>query len=102
MALIQSKAIKLYVPEQVMNEYMRNSEAELVRSITTLNDTKIAVSLPRFIDHYDEATSLKAPLKSCNDAKTLLVKQVRKDAAADKLKADRLVSQILNSGQLIL
>ena len=102
LALIQSKAIELYVPEQVMNEYMQNSEAELVRSITTLNDTKIAVWLPRFIDHYDEATSLKALLKSCNDAKTILVKQVRKDAAAGKLKADKLVSQILNSGQLTL
>ena len=101
-ALVEAKSIKLYVPEQVIDEYMRNSETQIAASMKELDKNTLSVPIPRFMDHYPEAMLLSQRLQECRELRKSLIKNVRDDAENKTVKADKLVQSILAKGEILL
>jgi predicted nucleic acid-binding protein len=67
--LIEAEAIKLYVTDQVRDEWLRNREPKLAASISDMQKAPLSVPIPRFMVGYGEAVELRRALAQAEKAR---------------------------------
>ncbi|HVK56938.1 MAG TPA: PIN domain-containing protein [Burkholderiales bacterium] len=92
-ALIEAGDLALYLPDQVIVEFNRNRETKLEETLRTFNSHS-EKSIPRIMEHYPEYAQYREKVKEVAKLKDALSVQVREDAQAKALQADKLFSEI--------
>jgi hypothetical protein len=99
--LINVDKLKLYIPEQVADEFYRNREAKLAESLTAFSGGGITKTIPRFMADYPEAKEFSDALKAFQQARDKLAQKARQDALAKLLPADDVFAKIIGAAGLI-
>jgi predicted nucleic acid-binding protein len=100
-ALVQNEKLKLYIPQQVVEEFYRNRERKLNESIRTFSKSEIPKSFPRYMLEYLEAEKYNAALAEFQTAKDELITRAKGEAEKKELATDRLFADILAASPAI-
>jgi hypothetical protein len=91
---IQSGALTVYLPIMTKMEYLRNRENKIATCLRTFEAERIPAGLPRLAEGYGEFAEYQALREGMAKAKDALIKQIRSDARATTLRADKLIQDI--------
>jgi hypothetical protein len=92
--LIEAKAITLYLPDQIKDEWLRNREAKLAASIGDMQKASLNVPIPRFMVSYEETTELRKALAQAEKARAAAIDRAKIEANRLGINADWLVQAI--------
>lgn len=95
-ALVQNGKLKLYIPQQVVDEFYRNREGKLDESIREFAKSQVSKSIPRYMLEYPEVKKYRDALAEFQAAKDSLVTRAKAEAEKKELAADKLFSDILS------
>jgi predicted nucleic acid-binding protein len=93
-ALIETRQIKVFVTEQVVDEFYRQRDRELGSSMRSFENGAINEQTPRFMDGYEELQAYRKATKNLKDARKALLDKVRDDLSNQNLRADLLTADI--------
>lgn len=99
--LIKSKKIKLWVTQQVKDEFFRNREVKIQDAIKKLTDHKIKGVFPQFCKDYDEYVELKELQKTYGKLHSKLLKSITEDALEHKFKADDRIKELFKLAEYV-
>lgn len=94
-ALVETDNLKLYIPQQVVDEFYRNRERKLDASIRDFSKAQVSKAMPRYMLDYPEAADYQTALKNFQSAKDGLVTRTKAEAENKELAADKLFAAIL-------
>lgn len=93
------KSIKLYIPQQVFDEVLRNREAKLKDAFISF-DIK-TLKFPAFCKEYEEYAQLYKDYSSVQQKFSLWKKKIDEDVKKMDLPADRTIRNFFNSVELL-
>lgn len=96
-ALQKSQEINLLITQQVVEEHFRNRDRELAESFKRLESITTSAQIPRFAEHYPQASTLRDALKKAKEAKVALVAEVTAALGDGTLRADKLINDLFES-----
>tara|TARA_R110001583_G_scaffold82363_1_gene218576 strand:+ start:2837 stop:3814 length:978 start_codon:yes stop_codon:yes gene_type:complete len=99
--LIKKKEIRLWLTEQVEDEFSRNREVKVHDAIKKLKDHKIKGAFPQFCKDYDEYGELKELQSAYGKTHSKLLKKITEDALSSKFKADEKITELFKSSKRI-
>lgn len=99
--LIKSKELKLYIPTIVNQEFYRNRDQKIFESLGNLQKFSTSLSIPRFVDHHEEAKHLRALLKEVETNRSKLVDKAKDEIIEQKLAADQLFLELRETASLL-
>ena len=99
--LIDNSEIRLFLPEQVENEFTRNRGAKIADAMRKLQDAKFNISFPLFAKDYKEYAELRDLMKKANAAHAKLVEGIMSDARLGALHADGIVASLFEKAKKI-
>jgi predicted nucleic acid-binding protein len=97
--LINNGTLKLYVPEQVANEFMRNREVKLADSIKEFSKG-FSKALPRFLMDFEEAKAFKKAFDELDKAKNDLIQKANEGAVSRTFAVDTLVANVFSAATI--
>ena len=100
-ALIDTKNIRLYIPEQTRNEFNRNREVKIADSLDKLRGTKLGNQFPMICHAYDEYDLMKKAIKNFETNKSKLLEKLQHDAETETLLADEILNQLFSKAEII-
>lgn len=95
--LIDNDRLKLYVTDQVRDEFRRNRENKFAAAMKKFTDGGLPDQIPQFCKDYEsEFSQIRSAIRSYKDARDRLVKQVTKDFEQRALKADEIIELLFD------
>ncbi|MBS0153009.1 MAG: DUF4935 domain-containing protein [Nitrospira sp.] len=94
--LMKTSKVELLVSKQVEDEFWRNREDVISDTLKRFKETKVISKTPNIIRTYAQFSDLKASIDRVNNLVSELEKEVARDIAENKLKADELITQLFN------
>ncbi|MDZ4158180.1 MAG: PIN domain-containing protein, partial [Anaerolineaceae bacterium] len=95
--LLQGK-VKLYLPEQVIQEFRRNRENKIADALKQLREQKLDLRFPQFCKEYDEFENLRQLQRSYSKVHAELIQKAIDDIQSQALKADRVIRDLFKNG----
>lgn len=99
--LIEDGQLKLYLPEQTRNEFVRNRDKTIANAISSLKEQKISSRYPQISKGYEEYALLKDAYQNFEKHKHKIISKIQSDAKEFKLNADILTQRIFKSAEKI-
>jgi len=99
--LIDNGEIRLFLPEQVKHEFVRNRGAKILDAMRKLQDAKFSLSFPSFAKDYPEYLELRDLMKKADALHAELVEKIRLAAITEELSADSIVSSLFAKSKSI-
>lgn len=99
--LIEKKEIRLWLTEQVEDEFSRNREVKVHDAIKKLKEHKIKGAFPQFCKDYDEYEELKELQSNYGKTHSRLLKKITEDALSSKFKADEKINELFDASNRI-
>lgn len=99
--LIKSKELKLYITTVVNQEFYRNRDRKIFESLGNLERFSTSLSIPRFVEHHEEAKQVRALLKQVQTARVTLVDKAKAEIIEQKLAADQLFLELREVAKVI-
>ncbi|MCP3732997.1 PIN domain-containing protein [Sphingomonas sp. MG17] len=99
--LIKTDKLKLYIPEQVADEFHRNREGKLAESLGKFTGVGVSKAIPRFMADYPEAAAFSEAAKAFQQARDVLAAKAKVDAIAQALPADDVFTKIIEAAGLL-
>jgi hypothetical protein len=93
--LLRSKEIKLWMPEQVSNEWHRKRDEVIATALKGLRDQRLSASFPPMSKGYPEHDVLRDLQRDYVIHHAKLIDQITKDAMAKELKADKTIESLI-------
>lgn len=100
-ALHKSNDVNLLITEQVVEELYRNRDRELAESFKRLESITTSAQIPRFAEHYAQASTLRDALKKAKEAKVALVAEVTTALGDGTLRADKVINDLFESVSIL-
>ena len=100
-ALIETKQIRVFITEQVVDEFYRQRDTELASSMRNFESGSINEQTPRFMDGYEELKSYREAAQKLKETRKNLLNKVRADLSTQALRADLLTTQIFDKSGVI-
>ena len=94
---IDAEDIRLYLPEQVKNEFLSNRERVIDRSIKKLKESRMNIQFPQMCMVYPEYEVLKNSVKEYRNAHKPLIDSLEADIAQNQLRADILIDKVFDA-----
>lgn len=91
---ISNKDIKLYLSEQVINEFNRNREAKIADALKRFETQLLPSQFPNICRAYEEYSTMRNHLEGFRIAKNSLLEKLRSDIENKDLGADKIISDI--------
>ena len=91
---IKNENVRLHLPEQTKNEFVRGRDRTVNRVMNDLKKTKFITKFPRLCMDYDEYDSLRKYLRKCRKKYDMLMEALERDVSDRNLKADNLISYV--------
>jgi len=101
LGLIKDKELKLYITTIVNQEFYRNRDKKIFESLGNLKKFNTSLSIPRFMEHHEEANDLRELLKSFAQKRTELAEKAELEIISEELAADKLFAELRNVQPLI-
>ena len=95
--LIEKEKLRLYVTQQLADEFYRNRERKLDESLRAFGRGEIPKSLPRYLMDYPEAADFEKAVVVWQKVRDSLVERAKKDASDRTLAADTLFQDVLKA-----
>ncbi|WP_342658247.1 PIN domain-containing protein [Sphingomonas sp. NY01] len=92
--LIENGTLKLYVSRQVADEFARNRETKLAKSIDDFA-AKGSMALPRFLADTEEGDAYSKAVQELDKARNTLVQKAKASAAENSFAVDELVHSLI-------
>jgi predicted nucleic acid-binding protein len=99
--LIDNGEIKLFLPDQVRDEFFRNRGAKIADAMKMLKEAKFALSFPLFAKDYPQYDALRDLMKKADTLHAELVTKITDDAYTEDLRADQIVTSLFKIAQTI-
>jgi predicted nucleic acid-binding protein len=99
--LMKNDEIRLFLPEQVRNEFTRNRGTKIVDAMRKLQDAKFNLSFPLFAKDYPEYAEVRDLMKKADGLHAKLVEKIRDDAEDGKLSADKIILALFDKAKNI-
>lgn len=99
--LIKNNQVKLWVTQQVKDEFYRNREVKIQDAIKKLNEHKIKGAFPQFCKDYGEYEELKELQKTYGKLHAKLLKSITEDALEHKFNADSRITELFESAEFV-
>lgn len=100
-ALLRTSKIKVWLPEQVIDEFNRNREVKIADALKRFKEEKMNNQIPQMVKQYPEYDDLKNSMRNYEIAKSTLIDRIQKDVANKCLKADEIISEIFAKAEKI-
>jgi hypothetical protein len=98
--ILKTKVVKLYITQQVVDEFYRNRDSKLAASFDTFRPFGNA-SCPSFMTSVPEYQAYKKALIRYKNARKALMEKTRAQADSRELLADQLFARIAKEAQVI-
>lgn len=98
--ILKTKVIKLYITQQVVDEFYRNRDAKLASSFDTFRPFGNS-GCPRFMTSLPEYQAYKKALSAFDSARKTLIEKAKVQAETRELLADQLFKRIVDQAQII-
>jgi predicted nucleic acid-binding protein len=92
---------KVYLTQQVCDEFKRNREAKIKDALKRFNEAKYAAQLPSFTKGYPEHERILKLTQELQQLSKKLHDKVSEDIAAQRLQADALIADIFRRTEII-
>lgn len=92
---------KVYLTQQVCDEFKRNREAKIKDALKRFNEAKYAAQLPSFTKGYPEHERILTLTQELQQLSKRLHDKVSEDIAAQRLQADALIADIFRRTEII-
>ena len=99
-SLIKIGQVKLYLTEQVRDEFYRNREKKLFESISLFEKSALSTGIPRFMAEYPQVADYTRAVKKALKAKDEAIQRAKREAEAERLAADALFRQIVKVARI--
>ena len=99
--LVKTGRISLLLPEQVVEEFLRNREATIAEALIGLRRHSLGFEYPRLAMEYREYAQLRELEVEYKRAHTALIQLIADDAAGRRLKADSTVRSLFDAATQI-
>ncbi len=99
--LMKNKKIRLYLTQQVCQEFARNREGKIMEAIANFGRVTTQ-GLPRLMLHYPEADIYQNAVKDLKKAHNEVIVRTKGDAIEDTLPADRLFVALTEASKPIV
>ena len=96
--LLQQGKAKLFLPEQVIQEFRRNRDNKIADALKQLREQKLDLRFPQFCKEYDEFENLRQLQRSYSKLHTELIKKAVEDIQSENLKADKVIQDLFENG----
>ena len=97
-----SKAeIRLFLPEQTQQEFLRNREKVLSNALKRFKENKLNNEFPQICQQYPEYMGMRAAITEYDKKKAALTKKLDEDISQQILKADILIKKLFARAELI-
>ena len=96
--LLQQGKAKLYLPEQVVQEFRRNRDNKIADALKQLREQKLDLRFPQFCKEYDEYENLRQLQRSYSKLHADLIKKAIEDIQSENLKADKVIQDLFENG----
>jgi PIN domain-containing protein len=93
--------LRLYLTEQVSDEFRRNREGKLRESLREFEKISASSSVPRFMESYASVAEFRRALDQLLKAKDEATQQAKKEADEGSLAADKLFKEIEAASETI-
>ena len=100
--LIKTKKLKLYVSTTLNQEFWRNRDKKVSESFGNLKNFPTSLSIPRFMEHLQEAAEVRTLLSALSAKKNALISGVNEEVSQRTLAADKLFSEIREASGMIV
>lgn len=90
----QRGEVKLFVPDQVVDEFRRNRANKIADAMKKLREQKISLQYPQICRHYEEYELLRNAHASFEEHRTKLAAKVEADISENNLEADRVIEDL--------
>lgn len=99
--LITTNQLKLYLTQQVKDEFYRNRENKLKESLKNFQSFSAPTGIPRFMHGYVSIKRYRDALDELSKAKDEAIQQAKKEAKDGSIAADTLFEDISNAAIII-
>lgn len=99
--LLSTGHVRLFLPQQVLDEFWRNRENKIADALNKLRDQRLNLQFPQFCKDYGEFDSLRQLQKSYLKVHSDLVQRATEDIQGQKLKADLVIQDLFGKGVVI-
>lgn len=100
--LINNGKIKLYLPEQTINEFVRNRDTKITDTIKGFDGKRLNNVFPQIIKDYEvEYMEIHDAIKKYETNKQLIIRKLKGDVNNKKLKADLIIEELFKSATKI-
>ena len=99
--LIDQGRLKLYLPDQVIDEFRRNRDNKIADAIKRFRDEKLSDQFPQMCKDYEEYEEMREAIKQFKKAKSQLLDKLTTDISQEKLKADQIIQELFDKADRI-
>lgn len=99
--LLREKKTKLYLPEQLVDEFWRNRENKIAQALKGLREQRLNFQFPQLCKDYDDYAELKELQKQYEQKHSALLKALKLDIDKAALKADQIIKTLFSVGKRV-
>ncbi|MFD1698833.1 PIN domain-containing protein [Halopseudomonas phragmitis] len=100
-ALLEKGDVKLWLTEQVKDEFKRNRENKISEAVKKLQEQKKKPQFPQICKDYEEYPVIRELQKEYEKHLSSLIKKVSDDVASRSLKADEKITELFGKATII-
>lgn len=98
---IKSGEIKLFLTQQIKDEFKRNRESKIADALKRFNEQKLGTQFPQMCKEYAaEYKELREAITRYEENKELILEKLRSDIEAKSLGADKVISDLFAKATL--
>jgi len=98
---VNNKKIRLYITEQVINEFRRNREAKIADALKIFNAQRLPDQFPQICKAYEEYNTLRELLKSFSKARAQLLETLKSDIDSNECGADIIINGLFARANIL-
>jgi len=98
--LLSNGRVRLFLPQQVLDEFWRNRENKISDALNKLRDQRLNLQFPQFCKDYEEFETLRQLQKSYSKVHSELVQRAVEDIQGQRLKADLVIQDLFCKGSV--
>lgn len=99
--LIRNSDLKLFLPEQVYNEFYRNRDNTLADTLKEFRKDKLDKQFPQVTKHYEEYKKMREAIKLYEESKQSMLNKLQNDIVTDNLKADKVINSLFSNAIVV-
>lgn len=97
--LLKQKKVKLYLLEQIVDEFQRNRENKIMDALKQLQESRLKLELPQLCKDFEEYPTLKELQKEYEKQRSTSVDKIMKNVVEHTLKADKTIKDLFEKAK---